>query len=128
MAQDNHLSGRIYFIYSMYEISKMKDRNEFYLKAGYLLFVLLPGIKAILKLFHKPLINGFLFAIFFLTYLFLIRLAILEVINSERIERHEKIMWVISFIFLTWFSVLIYIFFARKRIVSFTRNHIIPTD
>jgi hypothetical protein len=45
-------------------------------------------------------------------------LAIHEVATSKTIIRNEKIMWAISFIFLSWFAGLIYFVFGRKRILS----------
>ncbi|RYD73119.1 MAG: hypothetical protein EOP53_20695 [Sphingobacteriales bacterium] len=44
-------------------------------------------------------------------------LGIIEVNNSTKIERHEKIMWTISFIFFSFFTALVYLFLGRKRIV-----------
>jgi hypothetical protein len=42
----------------------------------------------------------------------------LEIWQSAKIERNEKIMWTIAFLFLGGLVGLLYIFVGRKRIVS----------
>ena len=54
----------------------------------------------------------------FLVDLFFIYLVIKEVAKSNKIERHEKRMWIIGMIFMNTLLGWIYIFFARKRIIS----------
>lgn len=43
--------------------------------------------------------------------------AIYEVTQSTKIDRSEKIMWIIGFLFLTTIAGLIYVLSARKRVV-----------
>jgi hypothetical protein len=45
-------------------------------------------------------------------------LAMLEIWQSAKIERNEKIMWTIAFLFLGGLVGLLYVFVGRKRIIS----------
>jgi hypothetical protein len=51
---------------------------------------------------------------FIVTY---IVMALKEIYSSNRVNMIEKVMWTISFIGLSWFVGLIYLLFARKRIL-----------
>ncbi|MEN9385443.1 MAG: hypothetical protein RLZZ185_184, partial [Bacteroidota bacterium] len=45
-------------------------------------------------------------------------LAMLEIWQSAKIERNEKIMWTIAFLFLGGLVGLLYVLVGRKRIIS----------
>jgi hypothetical protein len=71
---------------------------------------------ALMKITHLPfaetlLIIGILGNVVFIVF------ALNEVWTSIRIEKHEKIMWTISFIFSGTLGPLIYILLGRKRVV-----------
>jgi hypothetical protein len=71
---------------------------------------------ALMKITHLPgaetlLIIGILGHVVFIVF------ALNEVWNSIRIEKGEKIMWTISFIFSGTLGPLIYILLGRKRVV-----------
>jgi predicted ferric reductase len=51
---------------------------------------------------------------FVLTY---IVMALKEIYSSNRVNLIEKIMWTICLIGLNWFAGLIYLLFARKRVL-----------
>jgi len=71
---------------------------------------------ALMKITHLPgaetlLIIGILGNVVFIVS------ALNEVWTSIRIEKHEKIMWSVSFIFIGTLGSLIYILLGRKRVV-----------
>ena len=68
------------------------------------------------KLMHKPGSDSFLLISMVAASVFIIT-AILEVSQSEKIDRSEKIMWIVGFLFLTGIAGLVYIFSGRKRVV-----------
>lgn len=77
-------------------------------------------VGSILKIMHTPgadfllasgLISGFLFAI----------LALSEILLSP-IQKTEKVMWVIGFIFLNWIAVILYMAVGRNRILLTNKN------
>ena len=59
----------------------------------------------------------------FLVDLFFIYLVIKEVVKSNKIERHEKRMWIIGMIFMSTVLGWVYIFSARKRVVESNSQH-----
>ena len=59
----------------------------------------------------------------FLMDLIFIYLVIKEVAKSNKIERHEKRMWIIGMIFMSTVLGWIYIFSARKRVVESNSQH-----
>jgi hypothetical protein len=68
------------------------------------------------KLQHQQVAN-YLLPVALAVGLFFIITAIYEVSQSRKIDRSEKIMWIIGFLFLTSISGLIYVFRGRKRVV-----------
>ena len=68
------------------------------------------------KLMHEPGSDSFLLISMVAASVFIIT-AILEVSQSEKIDRSEKIMWIVGFLFLTGIAGLVYIFSGRKRVV-----------
>ena len=68
------------------------------------------------KLMHEPGSDSFLLISMVAASVFIIT-AILEVSQSEKIDRSEKIMWIVGFLFLTGIAGLAYMFAGRKRVV-----------
>ncbi|HSN60986.1 MAG TPA: hypothetical protein VLR49_08630 [Ferruginibacter sp.] len=68
------------------------------------------------KLMHKPGFDS-LFLVSIIAGIVFITTAIMEVSRSEKIDRSEKTMWIIGFLFLTTIAGLIYVLSARKRVV-----------
>jgi hypothetical protein len=69
------------------------------------------------KIMHLPLGEELLIAGIVSHYL-LAAFAITEIWQSGKIERIEKIMWTVAFLFLGGLVGLLYILMGRKRIVS----------
>ena len=69
-----------------------------------------------LKIVHRPGADNLMLLSFLAGAVFIIT-AIREVTSSQKIDRPEKIMWVLGFLFLTGIAGLIYVFSARKRVV-----------
>ncbi len=91
--------------------------NNRLLKTSFILMVCISISGVILKVMDNAWTEAFLIAAV-LTALIFMAAAINEVTNSTRIERNEKIMWVIGFIFMSGIAGLIYLLSARKRIVA----------
>ena len=68
------------------------------------------------KLQHRPGADYLLILALAMSLIFIIA-AIYEVTQSTKIDRSEKIMWIIGFLFLTTIAGLIYVLSARKRVV-----------
>ena len=84
------------------------------------------GIPAgtVLKIMHAPFAD-LLFQISFAFYLVFAVLALYEVFQSSRIEKNEKFMWTIGFIFLGTLVGILYLVTGRKRIVNnFTNENL----
>jgi hypothetical protein len=93
------------------------------------IFILLLGLSfggsfagAFLKIMHAPgadillasgLVGGLVFAV----------LALSEILPSP-IQRTEKLMWIIGFIFLNWIAVILYLAVGRNRILQRDQNRI----
>ncbi len=95
----------------------MKVSNNTILKTSYIITVSITIVGVILKLMHNSWTEAMLIAGVISALLFII-LAIKEVINSTRIDRNEKIMWILGFVFMNGIAGLIYLLSARKRIVA----------
>jgi hypothetical protein len=67
-------------------------------------YLILPG-RNILTIINLP---------FVVTYIIM---ALKEIYSSKRVSLIEKIMWTICLIGLNWFAGLIYLLFARKRVI-----------
>lgn len=92
----------------------MKVNNNF--KAVFSISILIALIGAYFKIMHwgysKPiLIIGILLSLGYII------LGIIEVNNSTKIEKSEKIMWTVGFIFFSFITALVYLFSGRKRII-----------
>jgi hypothetical protein len=69
------------------------------------------------KIMHLPIAEELLIIGIISHYLVAI-LAMFEIWQSGKIERIEKIMWTVAFLFLGGLAGLLYILVGRKRIVS----------
>ena len=92
----------------------MKVNNNF--KAVFSISILIALIGTYFKIMHwgysKPiLIIGILLSLGYII------LGIIEVNNSTKIEKSEKIMWTVGFIFFSFITALVYLFSGRKRII-----------
>lgn len=67
------------------------------------------------KIMHKPGADPLILVSLIAGAVFIIT-AIIEVSRSEKIDRSEKIMWILGFLFLTTIAGLIYVLSARKRV------------
>ena len=84
------------------------------------------GIPAgtVLKIMHAPFAD-LLFQISIAFYLVFAVLALYEVFQSNRIEKNEKFMWTIGFLFLGTLVGILYLVTGRKRIVNnFTNENL----
>jgi hypothetical protein len=91
-------------------------------KASFITSFILTWGGALMKIMHYRGANALMIAGFVATLVFIIS-AITEIRKSNRIGASEKTMWTIGLIFLNGLSGLIYILFARKRIVLVERSH-----
>ncbi len=74
-------------------------------------------IGPLFKMMHLPFAEELLIIGIISHYLVAI-LAMLEIWQSGKIERIEKIMWTVAFLFLGGLAGLLYVFVGRKRIIS----------
>ncbi|MFM1836163.1 MAG: hypothetical protein RJA04_851 [Bacteroidota bacterium] len=74
-------------------------------------------IGPLFKIMHLPFAEELLF-IGIISHFLVAILAMLEIWQSAKIERNEKIMWTIAFLFLGGLAGLLYTFVGRKRIIS----------
>lgn len=74
-------------------------------------------IGPLFKIMHLPFAEELLIIGIISHYLVAI-LAMLEIWQSAKIERNEKIMWAIAFLFLGGLVGLLYVLVGRKRIIS----------
>ena len=92
----------------------MKSLNQF--KLVFLISLTLVFAKYLCKYLNLP--GQSLFTFINLPFMAIyIVLALKEIYNSNRVNLIEKIMWTIGFIGLGWIPGLIYLLFARKRIL-----------
>lgn len=69
-----------------------------------------------LKIVHRPGADSLMMLSFLAGAVFIIT-AIREVAGSQKIDRLEKMMWIVGFLFLTGIAGLVYVFSGRKRVV-----------
>ncbi len=74
-------------------------------------------IGPLFKIMHLPFAEELLF-IGIISHFLVAILAMFEIWQSGKIERIEKIMWTVAFLFLGGLAGLLYILDGRKRIVS----------
>lgn len=74
-------------------------------------------IGPLFKIMHLPFAEELLF-IGIISHFLVAILAMFEIWQSAKIERNEKIMWTIAFLFLGGLVGLLYVFVGRKRIIS----------
>ena len=74
-------------------------------------------IGPLFKIMHLPFAEELLFIVIISHFLVAI-LALFEIWQSGKIERIEKIMWTIAFLFLGGLVGLLYVLVGRKRIIS----------
>jgi L-cystine uptake protein TcyP (sodium:dicarboxylate symporter family) len=94
---------------------KIKVNNNF--KAIFSISVIITLIGAYFKIMHWGYSQPILMVGLLLTLAYII-IGIIEVNNSNKIGKLEKVIWTISFIFLCFITALFYLFFNRKRIVQ----------
>lgn len=92
----------------------MKTNNNF--KTFFLISLVVTLIGAFYKILHwgyaQPiLIIGLLFTLLYMT------VGIIEVTNSSKIDKSEKIMWTVGFTFFGFITAIVYLLSGRKRIV-----------
>ncbi len=91
---------------------------------SFLLSFIITILGALIKVMHWP--NGNLIITIGLLFLVIfVFTSIYEITNSEKIKNHEKIIWVVGFIFFSTITGLIYILSARKRIINNNQNQTI---
>lgn len=93
--------------------------NNRLLKTSFILMVCISIIGVILKVMDNAWTEAFLI-VAVLTALIFMATAINEVSSSSKIDRNEKIMWSLGFIFMCGITGLIYLLSGRKRIVANT--------
>lgn len=91
------------------------------LKVSFFIWFVCMIIGAALKIMHYSY-GGFLLNVSIACYFIFAALAIYEVLQSDRIEKTEKIMWTIGILFLGSIIGIIYLLFGRKRIVNNLTN------
>ena len=80
--------------------------------------LILVVVATYLKLTHvKEADTGLIIAL--IASLFFIVIAIYEIWSSKRIDRSEKTMWTIAFLFFSSIAGLIYILVGRKKIAAY---------
>jgi hypothetical protein len=72
-------------------------------------------VGALLKIMHWMNANFFL-TIGLLALAFFVFMCIYEIMNSKWIEKQEKLMWVVGFLFFWMITGLVYILSGRKRV------------
>ena len=84
---------------------------------SFILSFILTITGAILKIMHLQnaefiLMGGIITNVIYLIF------AIIEIINSTKINHREKIMWTIAFVLMTSIAGFIYFFVGRKRVLN----------
>ena len=85
----------------------------------YVLSFIILFLGAIFKILHQPF-GSEIMGLALISSIIYIVLSLLEIFKSERIDKTEKIMWLVGFIFLSTVAGFIYLISARKRIL---RDH-----
>lgn len=86
-------------------------------KISFFASLLLVIIGTVLKITHSEAADTVLAAAVISSLLFII-LAIYEVNRSTRIDRMEKVMWTIGFIFMSLITGIVYLAAGRSRVVA----------
>jgi uncharacterized membrane protein len=84
-------------------------------KASFIGGIILALGGATLKILHISMADTWILAGLVLSFIFLVT-ALYEVVTSRRIERREKILWVLGFVFMLAFTGLYYLLSERRRI------------
>ncbi len=92
-------------------------KKDTVIKVSFFLGLVFTMVGAMLKILHEPNSNPFLI-IGIIASIIYIGLAIYEIRTSTQIDRTEKTMWTVAFIFMSGLTGLIYFVMGRKRIVS----------
>jgi peptidoglycan/LPS O-acetylase OafA/YrhL len=87
------------------------------IKSSFVVSFVIILVGAYLKLIHSYSGDMFLKIAVAVMLVFIVS-AIIEVWSSSRIDKNEKIMWSIAFIFMGTFSGIIYLLMGRKRVTS----------
>ena len=87
------------------------------LKVNFFIWFVCMIIGAALKIMHYSY-GGFLLNVSIACYFIFAALAIYEVLQSNRIEKNEKFMWMIGLLFLGTLTGILYLVTGRKRIVN----------
>ena len=82
----------------------------------YVLSFIILFLGAIFKILHQPF-GSEIMGLALISSIIYIVLSLLEIFKSERIDKTEKIMWLVGFIFLSTVAGFIYLVSARKRIL-----------
>ena len=82
----------------------------------YVLSFIILFLCAIFKILHQPF-GSEIMGLALISSIIYIVLSLLEIFKSERIDKTEKIMWLVGFIFLGTVAGFIYLISARKRIL-----------
>ena len=92
----------------------MKSLNQF--KAVFLFSLTLVFLQYVIKYLNLPGLKILMFINLPFVLIYIV-MALKEIYSSNRINMTEKIMWTICLIGLNWFAGLIYLLFARKRVL-----------
>jgi uncharacterized membrane protein len=87
------------------------------IKSSFVVSFVITLIGAYLKLIHSYSADMFLKIAVAVWLVFIVN-AIIEVWSSTRVDKNEKIMWSIAFIFMGTFSGIIYLLMGRKRVTN----------
>ena len=82
----------------------------------YVLSFIILLLGAIFKILHQPLAAEIM-GLAFISSIVYIVLSFIEIFKSDRIDKTEKVMWLVGFIFLGTVAGFIYLISARKRIL-----------
>lgn len=85
------------------------------LKLSFIVGVLFTFSGAFLKIINARNAEPILIVGVFASYIYAIQ-AIFDIIRTTRMHRREKIMWIITFIFMNSFTGMVYFIFNNKRI------------
>lgn len=92
-------------------------KMEQILKISFFIWFVGMIIGAISKIMHH-LYGDFLLNISIFSFLIFTCLVIYEIFKAEKIEKSEKIMWIIGMLFLGVITGIFYLLVGRKRVVS----------
>ncbi len=92
-------------------------KNIHILKVGFFVWLVSTVIGSILKIMHYY--NGdILLSVAIVSFLLFSCTAIYVVYTSTKIDRSEKLMWILGLLFLGIFTGIFYLLVGRKRIVN----------